>query len=117
MSTSLSIEQFTQSWLGRQSWLTKQYHQHILRRAIFRAYAIFSRDYPEWTDYLFDEYFLTHRAAPYLQRYPLLQPAELVQAWAEQLFWRQESLKQKHMAALMPAAASFLRLLESELRS
>lgn len=120
MNTSLSFEQLAQSWLGRQPWLVKQSRQRAFRRAISQAYATFSQNYPDWADYLFDEHFLTHQAAPllarHLQGYPPPQPAELAQVWAGQLFWEEESLKQKHIAALMPAAASFLRLLESEQR-
>lgn len=119
MATTLFSKQLTQKWQGRPSWLRRKYQQWALRQAISRTYTSFARQNWEWVDYLFDEPFLTRRAFPLLARslegnaWPA--PIELAGVWAEQFTWFSETMKQHHMAKLIPVASHFLRMLKMEL--
>jgi len=88
--------------------------------ALGRAYTAFARHYPQWAASLFDEHFLTHRAAPFLAgcltRGASPDPAELAGAWAEQMSLPPEE-RQRRIAELTPACTVFLGWLESELRA
>ena len=88
--------------------------------ALAHAYAAFARHHPQWAASLFDEHFLTHRAAPFLARCltrgASLDPAELASAWADQMSLPAGE-RQRRIAELTPACADFLGWLESELRT
>jgi hypothetical protein len=88
--------------------------------ALSRAYTAFARNYPQWTASLFDEHFVTHRAAPFLAcclaRDAGPDPAGLAATWADQLNLEGER-RQPIIAELTPASAAFLSWLESELRA
>ena len=100
------------------SWLLRDYRRRTFRQAKTRAYAAFIQKYPRWEEHLFDEHFLTHRAAIILETY--LQghtpdAGALAQAWADQWGWKPEA-RATHIAELTPVLADFLYLLETELR-
>ena len=88
--------------------------------ALSRAYTAFVRHYPQWAASLFDEHFLTHRAAPFLARCltrgAAPDPVELAGAWADQMSLAAAE-RQRRIAELTPACADFLGWLESELRA
>ena len=90
------------------------------RVALTRAYTAFARHYPQWAASLFDEHFLTHRAAPFLAgcltRGAAPDPAELAGAWADQMSLPPGE-RQRRIAELAPACADFVGWLESELRA
>ncbi|GAB4452734.1 MAG: hypothetical protein Fur0044_47740 [Anaerolineae bacterium] len=119
MSASSLIHQLGQHWPGWFSGLKQVAQQRALRRAIAHNYPSFAATYPEWTDYLFDNYFLNQRAFPVLARYlnykVVPTPFELAQVWAEQLTWSNLEMKERHVAQLMPVATDFLRRLNKDL--
>ena len=88
--------------------------------ALGRAYTAFARHCPQWAASLFDEHFLTHRAAPFLAgcltRGASPDPAELAGAWADQMSLPAGE-RQRRIAELTPACADFVGWLESELRA
>jgi hypothetical protein len=91
----------------------------VLRTAVRDTFAHFAGQYPTWTACLFDEYFLTHRAAPLLARYIRAEvrptPFELASAWDEQFGPAAMTIRTQRIADLMPAAEYFLQQLEAEL--
>lgn len=119
MATASLIQQVGQNGSGWSKWLKRATQQRALRRAIARNYPSFATTYPEWTDYLFDNYFLNQRAFPVLARYlnykVVPTPFELVQVWAEQFTWSNLEMKERHVACLMPVATDFLRRLNKDL--
>ncbi|HRV95398.1 MAG TPA: hypothetical protein P5526_24785 [Anaerolineae bacterium] len=90
------------------------YHQ-----AVKRAYARFSQQHPDWAASFFDDYFLTHTAAPILrcvgQGHTKETACALALAWSRQFSWHNESKQQAFIAELTPVAGTFLRYLEIEL--
>lgn len=100
--------------------LMKNSEQRLFQDAVTRAYTTWAPQNWEWVDYLFNEYFLTHRAAPFLVAYMKdgiqPDPVELANVWAQQLTWFDDEMKQRHIAKLVPAATDFLRCLEAELQ-
>jgi hypothetical protein len=110
----LNLKQFGATW-------TPQHRSgHTFHEALSLAYAAWMPDHRDWNDSLFDKYFLTHRAGLLLSRFledaTLPEPVELAQLWAEQFTWFNANTKQRHIEALVPAAAHFLHLLETRLR-
>ncbi len=113
MIATLKIKQVVQNRL-------RQYAQHkTFQRALTRAFAAFAQQYPEWAASHFDHHFLTQGAAS-----PLIgslksttwpPPADLANAWADQMTWFTREKRQKLVAELTPVASDFLRLLEAEL--
>ncbi len=77
-----------------------------------QAFRIFARKHPEWAASLFDEHFLTHRAAPILARHlasPIPPDAvALAHAWTEQI-WVAPDQRRAKLDELTPIAADFLR--------
>lgn len=87
--------------------------QTALLETLNQAFAGFRRLYPAWEQYLFDEYFVRTVAAPMFARAGVSSApnaAALAEAWAEQMSWTSLALRQKHTAALLPAAQDFIRL-------
>jgi hypothetical protein len=84
-----------------------------------RTYATFDSQHPQWTESLFDEHFLAHRAAPLLARALLRDhpptSTELAQAWADQVGTSEES-RARIIARVEPVAADFLDIYTDELR-
>jgi hypothetical protein len=102
-----------------QDWVKQMPQHRAFQKALAQAYTVWMPSHQDWTDYLFDKYFLTHRAAPLLTRYlegaPLPEANELAQLWAKQFTWFDEAMRQRHIAALVPAVAHFLNCLEAAL--
>jgi len=101
--------------------LIKNSERQLFQDALTRAFTTWAPQNWEWVDYLFNEHFLTHRAAPFLVAYMKdgiqPDPAKLANVWAKQLAWFDDEMKQRHIAKLTPVAAEFLRCLEAELQS
>jgi hypothetical protein len=118
MTTAPLIQQFGQNRPGWSTWFKRQILRRSLNRAITRAYTSFVREYPDWVDYFFDEYFLSQRAFPlladYMAKNAMPTPSELARVWTEQFTWFNPEMKERHMAQLMPVAADFLRRLDRE---
>lgn len=101
------------------NWFIRDCRQRTFRKATARAYTAFVQKYPQWEERLFDEHFLTHRAAVVLGRYlegHAPDPTALAQAWAEQWGWKVEA-RARFVSYSTPVAADFLYLLETELRN
>ena len=99
-------------------WLVHSYQRRTLRRAVRRAYLTFARTYPNWVATLFDEHFinthllpLLHNAAHGGDKVTARQVAEL---WARQVSML-PSLRQKHIARIVPVATHFLCMVADEL--
>jgi hypothetical protein len=101
------------------SWLQGWLEQHLVQQASARAYLRFARAYPRWAQSLFDDYFLTHTAAPLLRRAlrPQQHPTavELAQAWWAQLARPAADGREDQLADVIPVAAAFLAELDAEL--
>ncbi|MFO7170557.1 MAG: hypothetical protein DIU80_021220 [Chloroflexota bacterium] len=107
-------------WLLRQeSWLHRQLQQGAFRKAQRRAMQRFMRMYPRWADSLFDDFFLSHAAAPVLAGYLAAQrpsATALAAAWAAQCAPdAQVAARPVSLGDAAKAAASFLELLDAEL--
>lgn len=92
-------------------WLVQSYQRRTLRRAVRHAYTHFARTYPNWVAALFDEHFVNVHVLPLLHRAAeageKVTPTEIADLWARQVSLM-PSLRQKHMARIMPAAIHFL---------
>jgi hypothetical protein len=88
-------------------------------RALRRAASGVTKRHPKWADALFDEHFLTRRAAPLLyegyRRSLPPGPAALAREWAAQFGAHQAAKRQRGADALIPAAADFLARLSVEI--
>ena len=84
------------------------------RHAVQRAYAQFARRYPRWAQSLFDAYFVNHIAQELLTT-GLLRPRALAEAWTQQIRYRDESQRRRHICQLMPVAQIFVRLVRAEM--
>jgi hypothetical protein len=119
MSTTSLIHQFVQNSRGWPNWLERAYQRWVLHRAITRIYPTFARQYPDWADYFFDEYFLRQRAFPllasYLEYKAMPTSFEVARVWAEQFTWSNLEVKERHVSELMPVVSDFLRRLNKEL--
>ena len=93
----------------------------IFNSAVRCAYVNFTIQYPEWTNSLFDEHFLSHRAkellAPIMKHGSYPQPVELALAWDEQVGPASDAIRQRRIAEITPAIADFLKMLEAEFSS
>ena len=112
MDTFMYLERATMQWL------VQRYQRRTLRRAVHQAYMTFARTYPNWVATLFDEHFITthllpmlHRAAEHGETVTAGQVAEL---WARQVSML-PTLRQKHIARIIPAATHFLCMVGDEL--
>lgn len=107
-------------WMLRQeTWLRRRLQRRIVRAAQQRAFQHFARRYPHWADSLFDDFFLTHAAAPLIADYltPSQRPtaAELARAWAAQFPSPRSSTHPLDLTEVSYIAAAFLRMLDAEL--
>ena len=107
-------------WMLRQeTWLRLQLQRWIVRSAQQRAFQHFARRYPHWADSLFDDFFLTHAAAPLIAGYliPYHRPTavELANAWAAQCPEPRSSTQPLDLTEATHVAAAFLRMLDAEL--
>ncbi len=103
-----------------ETWLQARFQRFILHRAAGRAYQHFARQYPLWDASLFDESFVLRAATPLIQGYlngSTPDAVALARGWAEQMWYRDEAMRQRLIAQLTPAATAFLSLLETELHS
>ena len=103
----------------RRSWIHDQLRRIILKSAVRDTFLHFAAEYPTWTACLFDEHFLTHRAAPLLACYIRsdIRPTalELATAWHEQFGPASMTIRSQRVAQFLPAAEYFLQRLEAEL--
>jgi hypothetical protein len=92
-------------------WLVQSYERRTLRRAVRQAYTIFARQYPNWVAALFDEHFVNTHLLPILQRAAdagdKVTPMQVAELWVRQVSIL-PTLRQKHIARVMPAATHFL---------
>lgn len=112
MDTLMVLERATMQWL------TQSYQRRTLRRAVRQAYLTFARTYPNWVAALFDEHFVNTHLLPHLQRAAnrgeKVTPAQVAELWARQVSML-PTLRQKHMARIIPAATHFLCMVADEL--
>ena len=91
-------------------------YQETIENLINRAYDVFEQHHPGWGDYLFDETFLTRHTTPMFDNLRALHPDDLVSAWAQQIRWQDDTIREQRIAELLPAATQFLLILDSVLR-
>jgi hypothetical protein len=105
-------------WQIMPAWLRKYSQRRTFQAALRHAYITWTASNWEWVDYSCNEHFLTYQAAPYLiqalEETTQPDPAQLANVWAEQFTWFDEAMRQRHVAALIPAIISFLSCLEQE---
>jgi hypothetical protein len=89
-----------------------------VQKAVESAYTRFAQENPVWAESLFDLHFLTRHAAPILMHFAQGGDAGAVRAlagaWVDQ-FQRNEDLREQRVNAVLPVAAEFLCMLETEL--
>jgi hypothetical protein len=101
--------------------MQKYGQRRMFQVALIRTYTTWASHNWEWVDSLFNEHFLAQQAGSLLSR--LVQEGrfpdsvELAEAWAEQLSWFDQAMRQRHIATLLPAITVFLGCLEEELRA
>jgi hypothetical protein len=92
--------------------------RHIVQQAVKSAYTRFAQENPAWAESLFDIHFLTQHAAPILTQFAQSGDASAVRAlageWVDQL-QSNEDLRERRVISMLPVAAEFLCLLETEL--
>jgi len=115
-----SASEYLVTWaIHATTWLQGWLEQLLVQQAIARAYWRFARAYPRWAQSLFDDYFLTHTAAPLLRRAvrPQQHPTavELAQAWWAQLARPAADGQEDQLADVIRVAAAFLDELDAEL--
>jgi hypothetical protein len=112
------MEPFVQVERATIQWLVQSYQRRTLRRAVRQAYANFAIRYPQWVAALFDEHFVYTHLLPMLQgaaqRGDKVTPVEVTETWARQISIM-PSLRQQHMARMIPAATHFLCMVAEEL--
>jgi hypothetical protein len=112
MDTFIYLERATMQWL------VESYQRRTLRRAVRHAFSTFARTYPNWVAALFDEHFVQFHLLPLLQRAAeageKVTPAQVAEIWARQVSML-PSLREKHIARIMPAATHFLCMVADEL--
>ena len=115
----LSEKMISGLWQIMPEWLQKHRQHRMFQAALRHAYTAWTASNWEWVDYSCNEHFLTFQAAPYLiQALEETTPpdsAQLANVWAEQFTWFDEAMRQRHVAALIPAITHFLDCLEIEL--
>ena len=98
-------------------WLRRDPARVAYQKALARAYTAFSRQYPDLSASLFDEFFLKNKAASelakQLTRHQKADPANLAELWAESVG---SSTVGHGLAPVNRAASNFLLWLESELK-
>ena len=112
------MDTFTYFERATMQWLIQSYQRRTLRRAVHQAYVAFARTYPNWVATLFDEHFVNTHLLPLLQRAAevgdKVTPIQAAELWARQVSML-PTLRQKHIARIMPAATHFLCLVADEL--
>ena len=74
------------------------------------VFDCFQNLYPQWVNYLFDEQFLHTSAAPLLASAHNITPLDLAQAWADQIHWQDDHIRQRRIDEVLPATTHFLQL-------
>ena len=111
MNTFMRFERATVQWL------VQSYQRRTLRRAAYNAYRTFARQYPERVASLFDEHFVLTHVVPMLQDAAdageTVTAAQIAEMWAHQVSIL-PTLRQQHMARMMPVATHFLCMVADE---
>jgi hypothetical protein len=112
------MEPFVQLERATMQWLIQSYQRRTLRRGVRAAYAHFADLYPQWVATLFDEHFVDAHLLPMLLRAATtgskVTPVEVAEAWARQVSIL-PSLRQQHIARVIPVATHFLCMVAEEL--
>jgi len=112
MDTVMNFERATMQWL------VHGYQRRTLRRGVHEAYLTFARTYPNWVAALFDEHFINTHLLPQLhnatQGGDKVTARQVAELWARQVSML-PSLRQKHIARVVPVAAHFLCMVADEL--
>lgn len=112
MNTFMYLERATMQWL------VQNYQRRALRRAVRQAYITFAYRYPEWVAELFDAHFINTHLMPMLLRAAdageKVSPLQVAELWARQVSML-PSLRQQHIARMIPAATHFLCMVADEL--
>jgi hypothetical protein len=99
-------------------WLVQRYQRRTLRRAVHKAYRTFARHHPQWVAALFDEYFVLTHLLPLLQDAAStgdkVTASQIAEMWARQVSML-PTLRQQHIARIIPAATHFLCMVADEL--
>lgn len=100
--------------------LARDYYDRSVEQAAQQAYVAFAAQHPIWAKSLHDEQFLMRGAQPILEQAVRgeaggLESARLAQAWADNMWYRNEAMRQRIIDTLLPAADSYLRLFKAKL--
>jgi hypothetical protein len=125
---SQKLEQLFEKMLGKPSlqqimpkWMQKYCQWRAFQAALIRTYTTWAAHNWESTGSLFNEHFLTQQTGSllicYVEEGGSPDPVELAEAWAEQLSWFDEEMRQRHIAQLIPIITNFLSCFEIELRA
>jgi invasion protein IalB len=119
--TTNRVPQQIFTWALRQeTWLHRRLQRAALRAAQAQAFARFAQAHPLWAESLFDEYFLSHAAAPLVAR--AIEPAnrptasEFAAAWFVQCAAPGSTAQGANLAEVTSAASEFLRYLDAALQ-
>ena len=119
--TTNRVPQQIFSWaLCQETWLHRRLQRAALRAAQAQAFAHFAHEHPLWAESLFDEYFLSHAAAPLVAR--AIEPAnyptafEFAEAWFTQCAAPGTTAEGVNLAEATMAAFAFLRHLHTALQ-
>ena len=90
--------------------------------ALVNAYTAFARHYPQWTESLFDQTFLTREdvaaeLSKFLTRHRHPDPAAIAHAWAAYFPAADPDRREARVDELTPIVACFLDWLEAELKA
>lgn len=91
-------------------------YQNTIEALVNQAYRVFEEHFPGWSDFLFDETFLAEHTAPMLESYGSIAPNDLVNAWAAQIHWQDDTIREQRITELLPVATHFLLILDSIIR-
>ncbi|MCC6455699.1 MAG: hypothetical protein IT328_12185 [Caldilineaceae bacterium] len=111
------MKPFVQFERATMQWLVHSYQRRSVRRAARAAYAQFADLYPQWVATLFDVHFVDTHLLPMLLKAATtggkVAPAEVAEAWARQISLL-PSLRQQHIARVLPVATHFLCMVAEE---
>lgn len=88
-----------------------------MQRVAREAYTVFAQQHPLWAATLHDEQFFMRGVTSALMAGDgRLTPPALAEAWAGQMWHRDEAMRQRIIARLLPAASAFIEILTDSVR-
>lgn len=104
-------------WTQPRLFVSRRTQDHTLKTAVRAAYQQFTRQHPEWVESFFDESFLNKEAAVLFSNNSLPSATRLAIAWCNQFGTGLSAKKAADIERALPAAKTFLALVNQELNS